>query len=119
MSRRRKFETVDPLDEYGLKSRMTKRGIEMTTKKVRLRLPNNRGGPSTSAEPSPGPSVASAPAAAHIQLPPVEVGEALSFEFTFESLLRSGKVGESDDELGTIITAKHHDSRKMISRGNS
>ena len=95
MSRRRKFETIEPFEELGLKTRQTKRGKETTTKTVRLRLPRANEGPPSSAEPSPGPSVASTPAPVHIQLPSVESGEPLPFEFTFENTIRSGKVRSS------------------------
>lgn len=93
MSRRRRYETIEPFEEYALKTRRTKRGLETTSKKVRLRLPKGREGPPSSAEPSPGPSTASTPAPVHIQLPPIEEGESLPFEFTFENTIRPGKVG--------------------------
>ncbi|KAI1783621.1 hypothetical protein LXA43DRAFT_1102319 [Ganoderma leucocontextum] len=91
--RRRRFETAEPFEEYGIRVRQTSKGTSVTTKKARLNLPN------TSAQSTGSRSTASSqpstPAPASpviIQLPELTAGEPLPFEeYTFEATRRPGK----------------------------
>ena len=104
MSRRRRFEKVEPFKEYTLKTRKTGRGLETTTKKVRLDLPNVGSLPPSSAEPSPAASARTTPGPGHINLPGIDQGAPLGFEFTFDDVPRTGKASHKCVYNASVLT---------------